>query len=451
MLKKACAKINQASVSEILLYLLVFFLPFQARHHHFFKPLSQKTFQTALLPEAFVQTRLDFHLTDFLMLALLLLAPPLLFSKGRKWFSLLLAASLVSILTSASRFDLWPYWRLFQFALPCLVAFSLFSFENGKKILRVICWIFLATALIECGVGIAQYAMQEHVGLKAFGEPALTPYQAPQISAEGGRHWIFGESLGRKEVLRAQGTFAHPNVFGAFLGLTLLATSFLFLEKRGRARLFLGSAIVLEVFTLLLTFSRGALYGSIGGALLLIAFFFSRKGWLLLIPYLLGGIFSVCILLPAFALKDTSSGAVSSRFYFQKLALEVAKERPLLGSGWGRYLIEVEHARSLEPNREVLTVHNIYLLLLAETGVLGLGAFLLGLGALLLCALRKRKESEVKLLVAMLLFLLLFGCVDHFLILRQHGRMMLFLIIGLLGNAIEMQGSRGRVPLPFSH
>lgn len=77
-------------------------------------------------------------------------------------------------------------------------------------------------------------------------------------------------------------------------------------------------------------------------------------------------------------------------------------------------------------------IHNIYLLIASEVGILGLLAFL----ALLFRSVKDKLKSENKLelttVCALLLSLLVFGLVDHFTWDLQAGRLIFWLVVGLL-------------------
>jgi O-antigen ligase len=75
-------------------------------------------------------------------------------------------------------------------------------------------------------------------------------------------------------------------------------------------------------------------------------------------------------------------------------------------------------------------VHNLYLLIASEIGVIGALAFCIFLFALI-ARLIKNKSIEAGLALALLVGLLFFGLFDHFLWDIQAGKLMLWLVIAL--------------------
>ncbi len=80
-------------------------------------------------------------------------------------------------------------------------------------------------------------------------------------------------------------------------------------------------------------------------------------------------------------------------------------------------------------------IHNIYLLMASETGILGLIVFLIFITKLLIAKVKfilKNKNSEILAVVMMFFSLLGFGLFDHFLWTLQPGRLMLWLVLGIM-------------------
>ncbi|PIY75070.1 MAG: hypothetical protein COY85_01340 [Candidatus Portnoybacteria bacterium CG_4_10_14_0_8_um_filter_40_50] len=83
-------------------------------------------------------------------------------------------------------------------------------------------------------------------------------------------------------------------------------------------------------------------------------------------------------------------------------------------------------------------VHNIYLLIAAETGILGLFAFLWFLFKIMRSVYLERKAIKDKLafysFLSIVFFLLAIGFFDHFLWDLQQGQLMLWIMLGILAS-----------------
>jgi O-antigen ligase len=224
--------------------------------------------------------------------------------------------------------------------------------------------------------------------------------------------------------LRAYGTLPHPNILGGVLLLYLGVVIERFLET-GRRRAAWLLALALGVVSLVLTFSRAAWLGAgvmlLGGILLRPRAAAGRSFWLLLLVSVASASVTALLLLPFFVARATGDVAIPTeqrsadeRVLFVQAGLEVIRARPWLGVGAGAF-VESLAQRSDWHNR-LEPVHNIFLLVTAETGVGGALA-LLGLGGAILWRLwhRRRIASLAELMGGLaLLAALTVGLFDHF-------------------------------------
>ena len=124
--------------------------------------------------------------------------------------------------------------------------------------------IFIGLAILgffQSLVGFFQFVFHKSLGLYFLGESFLSP-----LNGELARVFIGGGRL-----LRAYGTFPHPNILAAFLVLSLLSTYFLYRKKFFILFLFL---IFINWLGLVLTFSRA---GWIIGLMVSIIFFITNR------------------------------------------------------------------------------------------------------------------------------------------------------------------------------
>lgn len=69
--------------------------------------------------------------------------------------------------------------------------------------------------------------------------------------------------------------------------------------------------------------------------------------------------------------SDENADVSNGRMPLYELAIDIFKENPLLGIGWGGYRYEYTKYRFLGGTAETMNAHNIYLQVLSEIGILG--------------------------------------------------------------------------------
>ena len=188
---------------------------------------------------------------------------------------------------------------------------------------------------------------------------------------------------------RFGGTLGSPNNAGSYLAmLTLLASSVFFTRLDRFHKLIAGLAFSCGVVGLVLTGSRGA-WGSFAVALLLLWLLAWQRGWLSLQRFLV--IVSLTVLLGTLfhdsirtRLASDDRGAAYSRVPLMNLAFRMINENPVVGVGPNNFAFVVDDYITPEFRNEwIYTVHNRYLLIWAESGIVGLLAFVWFLAATL--------------------------------------------------------------------
>lgn len=241
--------------------------------------------------------------------------------------------------------------------------------------------------VIQGSVAVAQFALQQDLGLSAVGEQTLDPQlSGVSVLFARGERW-----------LRAYGLTGHPNLLGAMLAVLLLLLLDDIAGARRWRRGWLAVVASAGVLGLLTTFSRGAwLAGGVG----LVCWMARRviagrdraewTGWLssrrflrnwreyvqFIAPAVLALVFLVLfhdLVASRFLHLETPIEATSieHREVDAKLALRLIAEHPWTGVGVQHYLVAV---RAIEPNSR--TVHNVLLLTAAELGLPGAGLWL---------------------------------------------------------------------------
>jgi O-antigen ligase len=181
---------------------------------------------------------------------------------------------------------------------------------------------------------------------------------------------------------RVAGTIGSANSAAAYLGLSLLfAVSVLFSRMSPTLKILAGVGVVLGTFGLISTFSRGGwLTTSICLALLLwLIAGATRKNLVkvLVVLALLGAI-------PLFFQDEISTrlaaddrGSAYSRIPLMKLASRMIEDHPILGVGSNNFGVTLDEyvTGDFRGGGFLYAVHNQYLLIWTETGVVGLVSF----------------------------------------------------------------------------
>ncbi len=254
---------------------------------------------------------------------------------------------------------------------------------------HLIRWPWLVVGLLAAGV------VQALVGIYQFQGGSGAPHL-----------WILDYRY-----FRAFGTFGQPNPFGAFMGLLLplsLGVSWGLLtvvwRKWGRDDLLLfGLSLAVNAVLLvglLVSWSRGAWIG-FGAASVMLLWTIPPKRWqgtlLIGMALIMGGFLYLTGLLPAqisnrvlnftedFAgfqdvrgapINDDNYAVVERLAHWQS-ALDMADDHPWFGVGFGNYETAYAHYALVNWPDALGHAHNYYINLLAETGFIGLLAYLL--------------------------------------------------------------------------
>lgn len=179
---------------------------------------------------------------------------------------------------------------------------------------------------------------------------------------------------------RAKGTFFHPNHLGMFFLLMLpIVARYLIaaMAERNAKWITYGFATFgIGFVALLATYNRGSWGGLIFGLLIMLAVDFTNRGVkirrvmsnLLALAFLLGGLLSIKFAPKIYdrVFQDDAEGQLEGRGQQIEETIPLIMQNPIVGVGYNN---DRFHA-------SVIFVHNVYMLIAAETGLLGLACFL---------------------------------------------------------------------------
>jgi O-antigen ligase len=336
------------------------------------------------------------------------------------------------LLLSILLFVLWSYisitWAIdqdvaIQSALRMLEAALVFVLILVGPLERRDSMKFLALGMVIPSIfGIMQFAAQTSFASTLLG----LSQHLPEVA---GVSVVASESLGR--VLRAYGSFTHPNVFGGFAALTLIFTLLLSLTEKQDKKFFYHSLVVLLTAAVALSFSRSAwLLAALG-----IVAAFMHKSSIDRMKKLFGKIILTVLILAIpfsslFSARLFGSGIHEERSITERQtgvveALSYFYEKPLVGYGVGNYTFVTKQMNPELAGWALQPVHNVFLLLLVELGVVGL----LLLTLIGLAAARFANWKELLFWSVILLPILVF---DHYIYSSYVGLMLFAIFVGII-------------------
>ncbi len=285
-----------------------------------------------------------------------------------------------------------------------IIELTLFFFyvrETNHSHQRVFALLSLSV-IFSCTLGIAQSVYGRSIGglLWFIGERTFT-INTPAIAKQA----LCVPSGSCIEFLRPYATFPHPNVFAGFLGLYIL------IALRHNAIVF----TILPFITLLLTTSRSAWIAL--GVSTLLQYILRQKTQNTLLAPMIEVFLLVSLLLLSIPVSPTNNESIDVRVALNASAMTIIQSSLLGGVGINHFLVSLPQ---MFPHREMYflqPVHNIYLLFLAEIG-------LIGAIALFVAIFRARINARA---LSFTLFLLLVGLFDHYLLTTQQGNLLLTL------------------------
>lgn len=329
-----------------------------------------------------------------------------IYRKRRKFIWILLAFTLYLTISSIGQ-GTSAFWASLKFLEMSLMAiFASITLEKAslKRPLRLILAIslFWQSVLI-----IGQFALQRSLGLWILGERSFDDATFGIAHAQ-----ILGSQL-----LRPYGTFPHPNVAAAFLVIFMIL--FLSFRPQSKQKPLQIIVTVLSVVAIFLTFSQAALL-----VLAIIAIVLAQPLRIRLVISLL-----LIVLLGIFA-KQILAGQIASiaeRLTLAQAAFDITAKNPLFGVGSNNFIPQLSKLNlfSLAETRLLQPVHNIFLLILAENGLIGLLLF-----TALLATVAANITGKTK--IALFAALLVFGSLDHFFWTLHQGQLLFWLSTGYI-------------------
>jgi O-antigen ligase len=230
-----------------------------------------------------------------------------------------------------------------------------------------------------------------------------------------------------RNYLRIYSTFSHPNSFAGFLGVSIIFLITNYLKKINPYK-FVGLSVILLAF--ILTFSLSAY---VAMALCLFMYFVLNMHkvnvkWTNVFLVL---IFLVSFLFSIFSKPILDSGISLSKSFNERLDMgnvagKIFSEKWVTGTGLNTFIVnEVSFASADKGVWLLQPVHNIFLLIISETGILG--AVLL----FYLISFTFAKNSNNTWGILVIFFVLITGLFDHYWFTIQQNMLLSSLLLGI--------------------
>lgn len=283
------------------------------------------------------------------------------------------------------------------------------------------------------------------------GESLLAVGQISKGGSLGGLWWWLGErsfdfntigiaqmSVVGNGLIRAYGTFSHPNSLAGFLLVAWLwwwkkSSLNPFFDKTGLFKSALWWIVFwLGLMGIILTGSRTIwLLTGLSLVFFIKKFFGENKNWIKIIISL------VLILILVIKIIDFNYPIVNflggwdengliKRGQLNLASLEMIKNSPIFGIGMKNFLVNLPNFQNESHFFWLQPVHNILLLALSEVGFLGLGILVWGLNSLFK---NKKLTNEDWLIIGIIL---ISGMVDHYWLTLPQNMWLLTIFLGLI-------------------
>jgi len=273
-------------------------------------------------------------------------------------------------------------------------------------------------------------------------------------SSLGGVWWYWGErsfnlstaGIARAivdggEVLRAYGTFSHPNSMAGYLVLLLFLMMILWGRARKKSILFLffwWLVVIAIALGVVLSFSR---LGVLGLLMFMAAGVFEflkermRQEKRILYVFILGGVFLFLIFWfwqGVERLLIFERETVVRRREMNISSLAMVGGSPVFGVGMNNYILRLSEMEDLkELVRWYQPEHNVYLLVLAEGGIAGLAIFIYFIGYFLKKGAESFYEKKPYWFLGGILFILVVFLFDHYFLTLEQNQLLMAVFLGV--------------------
>ena len=401
--------LNLKKVEETLLFLTVFFLPTQLGKH--FWPDFSFVYS---LPIDYLSPTLYFwDILVILLCIIFIIKKEHINRKAIILFYFFIFIESLSLLISQNIGV--GLVRLEQYLISGLFGVYIASCDLSR-VKNILFWGLGLSIIMESSLAILQFIKGETLGLWILGERTFS------ISTPGIAKFDFKGI----QFLRPYGTFPHPNVLAGFMVIAPLIVVTLRETKDIYSSLAFKMTIFFAGVAIILSVSRVAILTGYLEA----AFLLDRKWKMILVGVVL-------ILLPFIFIRFSSIFTFDSLTILRREELaenswKMFTSSPIMGIGLNNFIPSSAQGLISGPSRFLQPVHNIFLLTLSETGLVGLLGLLITFGypvwKLIKLRITNNEQRTLLIIWGVIIFL---GIFDHYFLTLPQGYRLLFLIWGL--------------------
>lgn len=329
---------------------------------------------------------------------------------------LLIAWSGLSIFWSAEKSAALYLWlKLLEGVALFLVIFSL-KIDKNKLL-----WPLALTAGLQGLLAGWQFVTQSITGNKWLG---IATHEASRLG-----EIVIENSDGRW--LRAYGTFAHPNILGGFCVFGLLATLELSRSTKKQYQLILMVLAMANTLGIFFSFSRSAWLAAVIAIAIIIVRSIRKKDCPTMKTLAAASLIGIFLFF-SFSNFIVTRSDFSNRLEQQSLdergsqiieSLKIFRSSNWLGVGINNYTATLASLNPALPAFSLQPAHNLYLLLLAELGIVGFLAFTF---FIIFLFVQRRGHYDRLIWLAPLLII---GLFDHYLWTQYAGIALFWLVL----------------------
>ncbi len=385
-------------LNNVLLFLFVLLLPTQLGKHFFF----EFSYLSGVRVDYLAPT---LYVTDILAVLLITINFKSVWHSLKKkkiiFFIFLLILNL--LISLSPTISIYRYIKILEF-ISIVVIFQ-------KKFLsdRSLLFSFLLGGIFQFVLSTIQFVSKHSLQgiLYFFGERPLS------LSMPG----IAKASITGVEILRPYGTFSHPN---SLAGFYILLYILVLTNKKFTAYPFFKFIFLLvSSLIVLLSFSKVALM-----VFLIVNIIYIWKSSLKknCAACFVSRIIVLLILSAVFMQAKTDPFSLQKRIFLSQNALEIIKQNPFFGVGLGNYLISQHQFSVTYTDLLNQPVHNVFLILLSEVGVIPL--------FILLAFFFKRLKIAINKAPYVFIGLFIIGLFDHYVITLQQNFLLVAVLLG---------------------
>lgn len=292
----------------------------------------------------------------------------------------------------APRLDL-AFMEVYRMVKVFWLFFILMNHLRDQRDVRLAMWALMATVALESVIAGLQTLKGGLLGLEFLGEAPPDPD-------------------GDASLWRVMGTLGHPNKLATFIeSLLLFCLGAFLIEKKKWLKIISIVILALGLVTLIMTGTRGAWIGFIA-AFMTFLFLAARNkhidrkltikpaGIAILLILMVGVLFSGMLTERLFG---DDYGSAESRLPMFQIAFNIISAHPVGGVGINNYQVNMrDYNDSVHAMRYTTIprpVHNMYLLVMGETGLIGFAAMMLLLLFFVSILLKTASSSSPRLAV----------------------------------------------------